>query len=130
MKGTLLVVDDEPSILTTLKTLLEIWEFQVETAQSAEEAIAKLRANSFDMVITDLRMESDDSGYQVARAASEADYHPAVAILTAFPLLAQEWKEHGVQRLFLKPMRVGELVGQIEVMLAARQAEKLVQSAG
>jgi DNA-binding NtrC family response regulator len=129
MKASVLLVDDEPSILTTLKTLLELWEFQVETAGSAAEAIAKLKASSYDMVITDLRMESDDAGFQVARAARETDYQPAVAILTAFPLLAHEWKKHGVQGLFMKPTRVLDLVRQIETVLAARQAEKLAQTA-
>jgi DNA-binding NtrC family response regulator len=129
MKASVLLVDDEPSILTTLKTLLELWEFQVETAGSAAEAIAKLKASSYDMVITDLRMESDDAGFQVARAARETDYQPAVAILTAFPLLAHEWKKHGVQGLFMKPTRVLDLVRQIEIVLAARQAEKLAQTA-
>lgn len=129
MKAGVLLVDDEPSILTTLKTLLELWEFQVETAASAAEAIAKLKASCYDMVITDLRMESDDAGFQVARAARETDYQPAVAILTAFPLLAHEWRKHGVQQLFMKPTRVLELVTQIEAILAARQAEKPAQVA-
>jgi CheY-like chemotaxis protein len=129
MKTRLLLVDDEPSILTTLETLLELWEFQVETAGSAAEAIAKLNASCYDMIITDLRMESDDAGFQVARAARETEYQPAVAILTAFPLLAQDWKKHGVQGLFMKPTRVLDLVRQIEAILAVRQAAKLAQTA-
>jgi CheY-like chemotaxis protein len=128
MRRHLLVVDDEPSIQLTLKTLLEIYGFQVDTATSAAEAIAKLKVGCYEMVITDLRMESDDSGFQVARAAAETDYQPAVAVLTAFPLLAQDWKKHGVHKLLLKPMRVHDLVQQIEAILAARLAQDQVQA--
>jgi len=38
------LVDDELAILLTLKTILEIHHFEVETASSAKEAVAKLKA--------------------------------------------------------------------------------------
>ena len=43
MKRRILLVDDELAILLTLKTILEIHQFEVETASSAKEAIAKLK---------------------------------------------------------------------------------------
>ena len=124
MKRRLLLVDDEPSIVATLKSILEIYGYAVETAFSAAGAIAMLRAARYDLVITDLRMEHDRSGFDVLEFARSTDYQPAVAILTAFPLLAQEWKPMGAQSLLLKPMRAAQLIRQIESILAAHEQEK------
>src|SRR5436309_744558 len=69
MKRRILLVDDELAILLTLKTILEIHQFEVETAISAKEAIAKLNANTYHMVITDMKMEHENAGYDVIREA-------------------------------------------------------------
>ena len=47
MKRRILLVDDELAILLTLKAILEIHGFDVETAASAKEAVSKLKANSY-----------------------------------------------------------------------------------
>ena len=88
MKRRILLVDDELAILLTLKAVLEINGFEVETAASAQEAKAKLRTGKYHMVITDMRMESETAGIEVVRAAKKAANQPAVAMLTAFPLPA------------------------------------------
>ncbi|HLJ27567.1 MAG TPA: response regulator [Candidatus Angelobacter sp.] len=117
MKRRILLVDDELAILLTLKTILEIHGFDVETAASAKEALAKLKANSYHMVITDMKMEHDRAGYDVIRSAKKTDYDPAVAILTAHPLLGGDWKSEGVQSMLVKPMNTNDLLRQIEVLL-------------
>src|ERR1700751_4038121 len=86
MKQRILLVDDEVAILLTLKAVLEINGFAVDTAASAREAKMKIRAHEYHMVITDMRMESDSAGTEVVAAAKKAAYRPAVAMLTAFPL--------------------------------------------
>jgi len=62
MKRRILLVDDELAILLTLKAVLEINGFDVETAASAKEAKSKLKANIYHMVITDMRMEKRKLG--------------------------------------------------------------------
>ena len=62
MKRRILLVDDDVAILLTLKAVLEISGFEVETAASAREAKMRLKSNEYHMVITDLRMESDTAG--------------------------------------------------------------------
>jgi DNA-binding response OmpR family regulator len=128
MKRRILLVDDELAILLTLKTILEINGFDVETATSAKEGISKLKANSYHMVITDMKMESDRAGYEVIRSAKKADYHPAVAILTAFPLLGGDWQSEGVQSMLVKPMNTDELLRQIEVLLIRHEDTKQEQA--
>ncbi len=53
----LLVVDDEQDILSLLETLLKKEGYDVETATSGEEALAKMEVNIPDLVITDLFMD-------------------------------------------------------------------------
>ncbi|HLW52869.1 MAG TPA: response regulator [Candidatus Angelobacter sp.] len=124
MKRRILVADDELAILLTLKAILEINGFEVETATSAREAIGKLKKNQYHMVITDMKMEHEHSGYDVIRAAKTSGGDPAVAILTAFPMLGSEWKKEGAQSMLVKPMGTEDLLRQIEALLIKHEEHK------
>lgn len=117
MKRRILLVDDELAILLTLKAILEMHHFQVDTAASAGEAIQKLQEGVYEMVITDMRMENEKSGYDVMQCAKRQPYSPAVAILTAFPSLGSDWKGKGAHSLLVKPVNTDELLRQIEHLM-------------
>jgi len=124
IKRRILLVDDELAILLTLKAVLEINGFEVETAASAKEAKLKIRANTYHMVITDMRMESDTAGNEVVAVARKAAYQPAVAMLTAFPLPDSEWQEDGADEMLVKPMNTSDLVRQLEALLISHEDKK------
>lgn len=124
MKRRILLVDDELAILLTLKAILEINGFEVDTAASGKEAVAKLNGSTYHMVITDMRMEHDKAGYEVIREAKKTSYNPAVSILTAFPVLGGEWKDYGADSMLVKPMNTNDLLRQIEVLLIQHEDEK------
>lgn len=124
MKRRILLVDDELAILLTLKAVLEISGFEVETAASAREAKSKIKANQYHMVITDMRMESESAGLEVVRAAKKAPYNPAVAMLTAFPLPGSEWQDHGADKMLVKPMNTQDLLRQLEALLVTHEDKK------
>jgi DNA-binding response OmpR family regulator len=124
MKRRILVVDDELAILLTLRAILEMNGFEVETAASSKEAEKKLSGNSFHMVITDMRMENETSGYDVIRAARKQAYNPATAILTAYPSLGTDWHNHGAESLLVKPMNANDLLRQIEALLVQHEDDK------
>ena len=130
MKRRILLVDDELAILLTLKAILEMNGFEVETAASAKEAIAKLGNTTFQMVITDMRMENETSGYDVIRVARQQEYHPATAILTAFPSLGSDWKKEGAQSLLVKPVGTEDLLRQIEALLVQHEDAKRAAQKG
>jgi DNA-binding response OmpR family regulator len=135
MKRRILLVDDELAILLTLKAVLEINGFEVETAASAREAKSKIKNGPYHMVITDMRMESDRAGLEVVQAAKKAPYQPAVAMLTAFPLPGDEWQEQGADEMLVKPMNTQDLLVQIEALLVThedkkRRAEKQAEFVG
>jgi CheY-like chemotaxis protein len=97
-----LLADDEASIRMLLRTALEVADFQVETASSAYEAKTILQSASFDLVITDMRMETATSGYDVVRAAAQLNPRPKIVILTAFPVPGSQWRPSGADALIVK----------------------------
>jgi DNA-binding NtrC family response regulator len=129
MKRRILLVDDELAILLTLKAILEMNGFEVETAASAHEAEKKLDAGVFQMVITDMRMETETAGYDVIRAAKQKSYNPATSILTAYPSLGSDWKSRGAQSLLVKPVNTQDLLRQIEALLISHEDQKRAATA-
>jgi DNA-binding response OmpR family regulator len=128
MKRRILLVDDEVAVLLTLKAVLEISGFDVDTAASAREGVSKLHTREYQMLITDMRMETDASGVEVIRAARTAAYHPAVALLTAFPVAEEDWQEMGADQLLVKPMHTRILLEQIESLIVSHE-QKLAKLA-
>ncbi len=124
MKRRILLVDDEVAVLLTLKAVLEISGFDVDTAASAREGKLKLRKAEYAMVITDMRMESEAAGVEVIKAARAAAYRPAVALLTAFPTNEEGWQYTGADKMLVKPMQTRVLLQQIEKLLVSHEAKK------
>ena len=131
-KRKVLLVDDEVTVLLTMKAVLEISGFDVDTAASALDAKRKLKLNEYQMVITDMRMESDVAGREVIQAARTAPYHPAVALLTAFPLADEDWQDMGADKMLVKPMQTTVLLKQIEKLLDTHSTKlaRLASAAG
>jgi DNA-binding NtrC family response regulator len=131
MKRRILLVDDDVAVLLTLKAVLEMHDFEVHTAQSVPEAVGKLTSGTYQMVITDMRMETESAGYQVVQAAKKQSYRPATAILTAYPPIeADDWKDHGAESLLVKPVGTKDLVRQIEALLVTHEDHKQRMSEG
>ena len=128
MKRRILLVDDDATVLLTLKAVLELNQFEVETAASAAEALQKLASAEFEMVITDSRMETDDAGFHVIRAARQQSYDPATALLTAYPPRNIEWRNDSVQSVLVKQIGTQDLLRQIEALLVRHQDEKQSRS--
>ena len=124
MKRRILLVDDDLAVLLTLKAVLEYHGFEVETAASTAEAIARLESNSYQMVISDLRMDTEDAGLKVIEAARRQEYNPATALLTAFPPEEQHWKETASESLLIKPLGTSDLLRQIEALLIHHEDTK------
>jgi DNA-binding response OmpR family regulator len=125
MRRRILLVDDEVAVLLTLKAVLEISGFEVDTAASGREGVSKLHTREYHMLITDMRMEHDVAGVEVIKAARAANYHPAVALLTAFPVAEEDWQEMGADQLLVKPMHTRILLQQIEDLITSHE-QKLV----
>lgn len=134
MKRRLLLVDDDLAVLLTLKTVLEFHGFEVETASSTREALAHIESSTYQMVISDLRMETEDAGLKVLRAARLQSYDPATALLTAYPPSGEHWQSDPSDSLLIKPLGTKDLLRQLEALLVqhedARQARLRIAVSG
>jgi DNA-binding NtrC family response regulator len=123
MSPRVLVVDDESSILITFRAILERDGFEVETAGSAQQATQKLEAAIFQLVISDLRMETDQAGCEVIRTAKAQAYGPVAVLLTAYPPPETEWKSWGADALFEKPVNITAMAGRLKVLVERRNKQ-------
>lgn len=79
----LLLVEDNPRFMEELKEWLQDFGYNnIETASSAAEATQKLN-QSFDVLISDMRMEKDNSGFTIVERVKELNLSSVVIILTA-----------------------------------------------
>jgi DNA-binding response OmpR family regulator len=124
MKRRILLVDDEVAVLLTLKAVLEISGFDVDTATSAREGKSRIRHREYEMIITDMRMEDEHAGKDVIAAAKEAPYAPAVALLTAFPVDDEAFNAMGADKMLVKPMHTRVLLSQLEALFQRHTAAK------
>lgn len=76
----ILAVDDEPSILKLIKLILQADGFEVATAVDGRDALSKLRAESFDLLICDDNMPYL-TGYELALGLKEGNLHPAMPVI-------------------------------------------------
>src|SRR5215470_3787183 len=79
-----LVVDDEERMRALLERLVRRLGHRAEAAGDGEDALARLRDRSFDVVITDVRMPGGVDGLTLLKEARAADPDVAVVVMTAF----------------------------------------------
>lgn len=122
-KPNLLIVDDEENVTRTLQMVFEQDGYSVVPAYSSRQAIELLHnGHSFDALITDLNMEHEDIGLEVARAAKELRPAPVVVIVTGYASVnnAREALGMHVDYYAQKPVDLGELKGAVGRLLRHR----------
>ena len=80
----ILVVDDRPKALRHLAKAVHIPMTEVVTAESAGEAMERIAVETFDLVVTDLQMETVQAGLEVLKAAKAKDAYTQVIVITAY----------------------------------------------
>ncbi len=83
---TVLIVDDETTVLKSMHLLLQSWGCQTITAQTVTDAVAAFRSHQPDIVVTDFRLAHGESGEHVIMAINESSEPltaPPFVILTA-----------------------------------------------
>jgi CheY-like chemotaxis protein len=79
-----LIVDKDPASRLTLQTVLEAGGYRVDAASTAAEAVGKLEQEQYELVLSDLQMESPAAGLRVLTYAKLMYYEPATALLTTW----------------------------------------------
>ena len=109
------IVDDELVMRKSLSGWLERDGYEVDTAESGEEAIEKLKKTRFDLLLVDIKMEGI-SGLDVLKHVMENDPDVAVVMITAYGSIptAIEAMKNGAHDYLLKPFDPDELGVLIE----------------
>ena len=123
-----LLVDDDPTSRLTLQTVLEAGGYRVDAAASAAEAVGKLEEQEYELVLSDLQMESPRAGLQVLAHARMMDYKPATAIVTTYqnakPQNAKPQQKQ-MSRMLIKPEDVPGLLSKVANLISERAARRL-----
>jgi len=126
-KPSILIVDDEVNVARTLKMVFEHEGYEATTAFSSAEAIELLsNSHRFDVVMTDLNMEKEDIGLEVARKAMDLVPRPVVVICTGFAstLNARAALKINIDYLATKPADLKELTNALNRLVMLRRASK------
>lgn len=116
-----LLVDDDPTSRLTLQTVLEAGGYHVDSAASAAEAVGKLDESEYELVLSDLQMESPEAGLKVLAHARMMDYKPATAIVTTY----QNSVPARESKVLIKPEDVPGLLSKVAQLISARAARRL-----
>jgi len=119
-KGTghmakILIVDDDPNILITTRCLLEADGHECVTAEDGLEALARVKENGFDLIITDMRLSNMD-GLTLVRKLKEVEPSIPVILITAYASseTAVESVRRGVFDYLVKPFQEKELLAAVK----------------
>jgi len=117
-KGRILVVDDEVVICKSIQRILSPEGYEVEFSLSGEEALEKLNQESFDIVITDLKMPGMD-GIELLTKVKEKDPEIIVIMITGYSTVqtAVQAMKMGALDYIPKPFTPEELVVVVEKAL-------------
>jgi ActR/RegA family two-component response regulator len=116
----LLLVDDDETLLSGLKVILEAHEFEVTTASSVIEALRLITSQSFDVLLSDLHMPGAGDGLIVVGAMRHANPQAVTLVLSANPDMAKATASilREADEVFLKPPKVAPIVQAIRERLA------------
>jgi two-component system, NtrC family, response regulator AtoC len=128
LNGRILVVDDDREMCALLERQLSRRDFAVRVHDSAEKALADLEVESFDAVVTDVRMRGID-GIQLCDRIRENRPDVPVLVITAFGSLdtAVAAIRAGAFDFMAKPFEVEELVFRLERAIQHRRLAEEVK---
>ncbi|MCE7890013.1 MAG: EAL domain-containing protein [Sorangiineae bacterium PRO1] len=115
ISGTVLIVDDDETLLRSLARLLRLRGYEPKTATSAAAAIELVQTERFDVVLSDIAMPGMD-GIELLRNIRDTDLVVPVILITGAPAVstAVDAVEYGAFRYLTKPVENDDLVATVE----------------
>lgn len=128
--GRVLVADDDVAVRQSTVRILEALGYVVAEAQDGEEALEKLAAVAFEVIVLDVKMPRRD-GISVVEAMDPAPPPPVVLLVSAYDIERDTRVRFGakVHRVLRKPVPPSTLVTAIEeAVVVARSARAQARS--
>lgn len=121
----ILILDDEPIVGKRLQPALERDGHRVEVFVDPQKAVRRLGEKTFDIVVTDIRMDELD-GIQVLESVAARSPETKVIMITGYATLelARESLTKGAFEFIAKPFRLGEIRGTILKAAQALERER------
>lgn len=113
----ILVIDDEPNIISILTSRLEANNYDVVAASNGEEGLEKVESESPDLIIVDILMPKMD-GLTFVKQVKKSGKEIPIIILTAKPGMKDLFSMEGVKDYVVKPFTAEELLEKIEKHIA------------
>jgi two-component system, NtrC family, response regulator PilR len=121
----ILIVDDERDLAEVLGTSLSLLGAEVNLASSGRLGLEQLRAGSFDLVLSDIRMNDGDGIWLCREVAKMGSSRPVVVLLSGFAEVSrQEALDAGAFEILAKPFQLEMLEATVEAALATRVSLK------
>ncbi|MFQ6078109.1 MAG: response regulator [Thermodesulfobacteriota bacterium] len=123
VRDRILLIDEDPNLLTCLKTLLEERNFEVETAQNRSQALNQLSRKSFPLLITEYLLEHADTRDIIRRVKTTSPDTSIIVVTGAVidDILHEELVDFGVSDLFIKPYPIEDMAITVKKALKTRQ---------
>jgi DNA-binding response OmpR family regulator len=121
-KKTILVVDDDKSILRTFTRILQKSGYEIEVAETGKEAMEKAETHTFDLALVDIRLPDMDGTDLLAKLKKQLQ-HTVKIMITGFPSLETGVKalDEGADAYLVKPVKPQELLMLLEEKLKNRE---------
>jgi CheY-like chemotaxis protein len=120
-----LLVDDDVTSRLTLQTVLEAGGYQVDAAASAAEAVGKLDEQEYELVLSDLQMESPEAGLKVLAHARMMDYKPATALVTTYQDSKVRNASRNSRTMLIEPEDLPGLLSRIADLISGRATRRV-----
>jgi diguanylate cyclase (GGDEF)-like protein len=122
VRDRILLVDEDPNVLMSFKTLLEERGFEVETAQDRDQALNHLSRKSFSVLITEYLLQHVDTRDIIRRVKTASpETYIILATGTAIDeILHEELVDLGISDLLVKPFPIEGLVIAVKKALRTR----------
>ena len=120
-----LLADDNPTSRLTLQTVLEAGGYRVDSAASAAEAVGLLDQSEYELVVSDLSMESPEAGLKVLAHARMKEYRPATALVTSWHAEGNGETKKTKAQVLIEPEDLPELLGQVATLIGTRASRRV-----
>jgi len=124
-----LVVDDEDIARTNLEYILKKEGYHVSTAVNGADALEKVMASEFDLILTDLKMEKMD-GMQLVESVKRVSPHTDIVMITGFATVssAVDALKKGAAHYLPKPINLDELRATVRQILEKKKHKLMTRS--
>lgn len=122
---SVLIADDEASVLITLGEILRQRGFKVTTAASVPQALGAMASQSFDALISDLNMGEPSDGFTLISAMRREQPQAVTVLITGFPDFDSAWltMRNHVDECVIKPAEPAQMIHMLhQRILQKRQA--------